>query len=704
MKPTITLIILAILLSLTRPAEGATVIFQFQDNYGRAATPAVSLTPLSVPLIQSNTIVLSGLTTFRWPTNQTVSGLFIGWTNGQLVLPLSAGGYTVQVSSWPRAWSLTVPVSTNTFYAADLSSNTLILGPQTIMNNGTGTGGGSLSNAIPTNAPGVFVVNGIIVISTNYDALGAAAAVQAAIQAQFNSLTNGFVDRSVTNSALNRLAQNDGSQLINLNIPAGCTLWVDQVNGNDSTGARGNAAKPFLHITNAVAAAQPGDLVYVRAGLYPEHEILKPGVNYHGDPGANIQYIQTTTNEDGHGIFDDFAGASTNCIDWQGTLEYDGLTNIVVMSNYWAAFPNAAQNFIYPNAAGIGGSLLFSPVAVTNPATRLIGHVTRLRVGNMMSNGGGVGALFFNGNNCHLDVSLIENAFLNDPGYTITDYDGFGDDWTFGATGVFGVYWAFGNLYMHVDDNEGNLNAIWCDEPPPRATSENDFYYDGDIIDSSIYTTAVSYNEVGWFNIKRAKAGLAGSPANANELEFFGSGKWYLNLQKVDTAKNTASTVFMTPANGTSNALVWIDAEKFTASNGAAWFNQQIGTLWARVSHLEDIGGAAPSLFTGNAEAHIDGLTATMGARKMFTRVGTFGQPVEFKNFTMTDTNGECVYLQTNGISFSNVKMITFSNAPCIGASSPQNITYLGGSVTNIWTNSVTVTGYLETTGTFYSH
>lgn len=158
---------------------GATVIFQFQDNFGRMTTPAVSLTPGSVPLIQSNTIVLSGMATFRWPTNGLAidswgNTNFWGWTNGQLVLPLSAGGYTVQVQGWPRSWGMTVPSSTNIFYASDLSSNTLILQPMPNYFQA-----GILSNAVPSSSPGVSVVNGVITISTNYDALGSATAAVA---------------------------------------------------------------------------------------------------------------------------------------------------------------------------------------------------------------------------------------------------------------------------------------------------------------------------------------------------------------------------------------------------------------------------------------------------------------------------------------------------------------------------------------------
>jgi hypothetical protein len=135
-------------------APAATVVFQYQTPFGQATAPAISLTPGSVT-VQSNTIILSGLTTFRWPTNGLAVDAwgntnFWGWTNGsagqpQLRLPLSGGSYTVNVSGFPTAQTLAVPVSTNVFYASDLSSNTIILAPATVnlisTNGGSGTNG-----------------------------------------------------------------------------------------------------------------------------------------------------------------------------------------------------------------------------------------------------------------------------------------------------------------------------------------------------------------------------------------------------------------------------------------------------------------------------------------------------------------------------------------------------------------------------------
>jgi hypothetical protein len=63
------------------------------------------------------------------------------------------------------------------------------------------------------------------------------------------------------------LLQLDGGNVLT-NVSAGNILYVDAINGNETTGTRGREDKPFLAITTAVALAQSGDLVRVRPGTY----------------------------------------------------------------------------------------------------------------------------------------------------------------------------------------------------------------------------------------------------------------------------------------------------------------------------------------------------------------------------------------------------------------------------------------------------
>jgi len=85
-------------------------------------------------------------------------------------------------------------------------------------------------------------------------------------------------------------------------ILTGNTIWVDAVNGDDTTGTTGRQDLPFLTPEAARDAAVSGDSIEVLAGSYTTATSLaKNGVNWFGYPGAAISMVNGT----GRGIFDD---------------------------------------------------------------------------------------------------------------------------------------------------------------------------------------------------------------------------------------------------------------------------------------------------------------------------------------------------------------------------------------------------------------
>jgi len=75
----------------------------------------------------------------------------------------------------------------------------------------------------------------------------------------------------------------DGSNLAGIDLLVGNVVYVDAVNGNDTTGVSGNHDLPFLTITAALAASAAGDTVYVFPGTYDETSITIPAnVTLHG--------------------------------------------------------------------------------------------------------------------------------------------------------------------------------------------------------------------------------------------------------------------------------------------------------------------------------------------------------------------------------------------------------------------------------------
>jgi Protein of unknown function (DUF1565) len=81
---------------------------------------------------------------------------------------------------------------------------------------------------------------------------------------------------------------------------SGNTVFVDSVNGDDSTGTRGRSDKPFLTLTAAKTAASAGDTIVVGPGTYNETDLLKQSVSWYFSTGAVVQYTGS-----GGAIFDD---------------------------------------------------------------------------------------------------------------------------------------------------------------------------------------------------------------------------------------------------------------------------------------------------------------------------------------------------------------------------------------------------------------
>src|SRR5262245_14712205 len=91
-------------------------------------------------------------------------------------------------------------------------------------------------------------------------------------------------------------------------VKTGNTLWVDAVNGNDSTAVLGRLDKPYKTLAAArnVAAAVGAEVtVVVLPGFYSERDLLRDKVHWYFEAGASVYYLGT----DPGGIFDDTAGA-----------------------------------------------------------------------------------------------------------------------------------------------------------------------------------------------------------------------------------------------------------------------------------------------------------------------------------------------------------------------------------------------------------
>jgi hypothetical protein len=111
-------------------------------------------------------------------------------------------------------------------------------------------------------------------------------------------------------------------------VPTGNTLLVDAVNGNDSTGTRGDLSKPFLTLTAAKTAASSGDLESIGPGTFNEKNLFKNGVNYHFDPGVIIASTAASVGA----VFDDSSNGTNGAVTCKiaGALTLQAVNGIVV--------------------------------------------------------------------------------------------------------------------------------------------------------------------------------------------------------------------------------------------------------------------------------------------------------------------------------------------------------------------------------------
>ncbi len=179
--------------------------------------------------------------------------------------------------------------------------------------------------------------------------------------------------------------------------PTGRLLWVDQINGNDTTAVRGDLRFPYLTLTAAKTASVFGDTVVVLPGTYDERNLFKTGINWHFVAGAKV----VNTAAANGGIFDDsLNGANGNIIcRITGDGEFinnstDALSWAIVVSKSGSVVSIDAQ-FIGAGTRGCvrctGGNTRIQARLITSGAPRAVecyGGTNFVRADELTSSGG----------------------------------------------------------------------------------------------------------------------------------------------------------------------------------------------------------------------------------------------------------------------------------------------------------------------------
>lgn len=174
----------------------------------------------------------------------------------------------------------------------------------------------------------------------------------------------------------------------------GNLVFVDAVNGNDSTGTPGRSDLPYLTLGAAKTAASSGDTIHVRPGAYTGNDLLKDGVDWHFETGAAV----TRGTGSSSGIFDDYTGHNNsfvNCV-ISGEGDFDGNGGYVLQvksSNHGDSY-GSNVSFTAGNVVSSGG-----PIAI-----RALNVTVRAR---LVQGGGGNGAIYYNRGNVDIHVDQI---------------------------------------------------------------------------------------------------------------------------------------------------------------------------------------------------------------------------------------------------------------------------------------------------------
>lgn len=134
-------------------------------------------------------------------------------------------------------------------------------------------------------------------------------------------------------------------------IPMGGLVWVDQLLGNDSSGARGRLDKPYKTLAAAKAAAINGDTIVVLHGTFNEGALWKNGVTWLFYPGTSVVYNANNATS----IFADLGEASGFCNvrGWGQFIRTVGAASVVHLTGEGSVFDIEAASVAAYNGACI---------------------------------------------------------------------------------------------------------------------------------------------------------------------------------------------------------------------------------------------------------------------------------------------------------------------------------------------------------------
>jgi hypothetical protein len=444
------------------------------------------------------------------------------------------------------------------------------------------------------------------------------------------------------------------------------TVWVDATFGNDSTGLKNDATKPFLTINAAKNAASAGDRVFVRPGIYNSaSNMLKNGVDWYGDQ-ATLVYTNTTNNGPGWGILDDrWAGAVTSRVEGFKFVWHGGLPST-----------NAAFQVCCVPTNVLGA------IVVTNPASVIYVQSPGIDFAVLNNHNQGVAAVHVK--NCERFMSDI--GFVYDL-HMRTNYviglDDLGDPVMAGSNGT-GYYWeASGTGGAHFNGNvvEGKLYGCWWNAPSTSTTGN--VWMTVHELRGTWYTSTTgggpNASWRSWQDIYEMR-----------DANIIGGGRHYVRTMK----GGAPSGVGAWDVSGAAGEL-WLTAQKISG-NSYLFRQTDAYSCHLDVMTWEDTGGTTPAIqVDGSGTLYIGQGHAVMTNREfLLMNTGTTKVTLDSIKAISHSTNSH-VRANTNGLTLRNCEFLGtnthFSITSSVNATNTVRV--LGSYATTTATNKVTVAG-----------
>lgn len=477
--------------------------------------------------------------------------------------------------------------------------------------------------------------------------LGSISALEAAVNAAIPDNTSNQVSpEDVRESIIDTIDTLTGSPVVN--VLTGNTLWVDAINGNDSTGARGVQNRPFLTPLAAKNAASSGDVIIVRPGLYaidPDSTLAKNGVNWLGEAGA----ILSKSGDPTVGIFDD-NGSAVTCV-------VSGSFELLYAPDGWSSSFVAAARASHP-----GTRMIISATSIESDLTVAEDHC---------SVNGTNGTLMVN---CR---SIITTGF----GYC--------------------VYWENGDTFVRAEriigDGNGAVTSLvtatemtgkyWVDAQEIRALGSGAV---------SCQSSASAAPQQMWVRAHE----IISDHSTGSGVEFSGGAlKLYVVAEKISCSGSGGTVIRNNASTGNQfTGAVWITAQKI--SGGQKWYADSIansgnGRVFITAQHYEDTGDVTVGFDVKSAKLSISGGSAVIENGDGISIGGGSVAATGMRIDASASSTSNPVVKSGGALTMNACELIADAGQDSITSSGTQTVTCYGSGANTQVGSDVTIIGSL---------